>query len=205
MSNAVKIVILFAFLLLVVFIIYELTIYRKNYNDMIKLYNQVVSENEENLRLMFYSEYYSKVASVIWGSEARRCDIGLIKKIQEVINEVGDSSVTVDLVLAVMAVESGFNANAKSKAGAIGIMQIMPSTAKMHDKSVSPENLYNEYVNIKIGVKELSRLMKVFNGDMELVLLAYNRGQGRVLSLSGTESLRNSYPEKVFKYKIYFR
>lgn len=164
---------------------------------------EILEKYEEVQRYMFYSEYYTKAAQVMWGDNSYRCDIGLIRKIETVIKELRDSLVTVDLVLAVMAVESGFNRKAKSHAGAIGLMQIMPSTARMHDKTIREQDLYDEYINIKIGVMELSRLLKVFGGNVELALLAYNRGQGRVMQLMNTTELRNAYPAKVLKYKLY--
>lgn len=172
-------------------------------NSVISRKMDVVEKYEQAQRYMFYSEYYTKAAQVMWGDNAYRCDIGLIRMIDRVIKELNDSLVTVDLVLAVMAVESGFNRKARSSANAIGLMQILVSTARMHDKSIKESDLYDEYINIKIGVMELGRLLRVFGGNVELALLAYNRGQGRVMQLMNTTELRNNYPSKVLKYKIY--
>jgi soluble lytic murein transglycosylase-like protein len=155
--------------------------------------------------LINWSVYYTNMAKVAWGINAGSCDVGLIQNIEKTIKETGADSFGVDvpLVLSVIVIESGFNRNVVSSAGAVGIMQLMPSTAKMHVKEITAEDLYDETVNIKAGILELKRLMKAFDGDKELALLAYNRGERRVKTLlSQNISPRNKYSEKVLR--IYF-
>jgi len=88
-----------------------------------------------------------------------------------------------NLVYAVILCESGFNPNSKSKKGAIGLMQLMPSTAlwcaKKLDEKYSDEKLYEPEFNIKIGVYYLAYLRTVFN-DFDEVVMAYNAGEGNV-------------------------
>jgi len=149
--------------------------------------------------LINWSIYYTNMAKVAWGINAGSCDVGLIQNIEKTIKETGADSFGIDvpLVLSVIVIESGFNRNVVSSAGAIGIMQLMPSTAKMHIKEITAEDLYDETVNIK------ARLMMAFDGDKELALLAYNRGEKRVKTLlSQNISPRNKYSEKVLR--IYF-
>ncbi len=81
------------------------------------------------------------------------------------------------LLEAVIATESGFNSNAVSPKGAVGLMQIMPDTAKRYGVS----NLYDPMQNISGGAQYLSDLMQLFNNDLKLVLAAYNAGENAVI------------------------
>lgn len=81
------------------------------------------------------------------------------------------------LLHAVISVESRYNPRAISSKGAIGLMQLMPVTAKRYGviDSFDPEQ------NINGGAKYLSDLLKLFNGDVSLALAAYNAGENAVV------------------------
>jgi soluble lytic murein transglycosylase-like protein len=94
-------------------------------------------------------------------------------------------SVELHLLKAVMAAESGFNPDAVSPKGAIGLMQVMPATAQRYglagDKKKSLEQkLRDPKTNIRLGARYLSELAKRFPGQRDLVIASYNAGEGAV-------------------------
>ncbi len=82
-----------------------------------------------------------------------------------------------DLVHAMIWAESSFNPNAVSPAGAGGLMQLMPETARIY----GVENVFDPEENIRAGVKIMGELLAQFDGDMELALAAYNAGPNAVI------------------------
>lgn len=85
------------------------------------------------------------------------------------------------LMLALIREESFFNNEAKSVTGALGLMQLMPDTARMMDGNLyDTSKLYNPEYNISLGTKYFAHLMQIFNGNEALCVLAYNSGPGSV-------------------------
>lgn len=93
--------------------------------------------------------------------------------------------VDVNLVKAITATESGFNPRAVSPAGAVGLMQIMPATARFlglrdDGKQSVEEKLTDSSTNARLGVRYLQQLLRQFNGRLDLAVAAYNAGPGAV-------------------------
>jgi soluble lytic murein transglycosylase-like protein len=87
-----------------------------------------------------------------------------------------DATIQAALVRAVIVVESGFNPRAVSKKGAIGLMQLLPATAKRY----GVKNIYDPEQNVRAGAQYLSDLLARFDSNLELALAAYNAGEQAV-------------------------
>jgi soluble lytic murein transglycosylase-like protein len=85
-----------------------------------------------------------------------------------------------ELAFRLVRLESEFNPRAVSKTGAIGLTQLMPSTAIQFDKNATRDKLFVADVNLKIGMHYLRTLLDMYKGDVRLALLAYNRGEDAV-------------------------
>lgn len=95
-------------------------------------------------------------------------------------------SIDPELAFRLVQLESEFNEKAVSKVGAVGLTQLMPSTAKLWEKNVSREQLFNGETNLRIGFRYLRNLIDLYHGNVHLALLAYNRGEDNV-----TRDVRN--------------
>lgn len=98
--------------------------------------------------------------------------------------------------------ESSFRTAATSPVGAIGLTQLMPSTARWLAPGVTTKDLRNPQTNLNLGFKYLKDLKEKYDGDEKLALLAFNRGPGTVdklLKRGGNPD--NGYAEKVWTGK----
>lgn len=102
------------------------------------------------------------------------------------------------LVKAVIRVESDFRARAVSPKGALGLMQLMPATARRH----RVVRVFEPRENVDGGVRHLRLLIKRYRGDVRLALAAYNAGEGAVDKYNGIPPYAETvtYVERVLGY-----
>lgn len=106
--------------------------------------------------------------------------------------------VSMSLLTAMAKQESNFQSDATSKSGAMGIMQLMPSTAE----SLGVSNAYDPEQNIMGGAKYISSLLQKYNGDIPLALAAYNAGSNNVDKYGGIPPFEETqdYVAKITSY-----
>ena len=105
------------------------------------------------------------------------------------------------LVRAVIETESNWNPSAVSRKGAVGLMQLIPTTAQRF----GVDDLYSPQQNVDAGVRYLKALLERYNGNLDLALAAYNAGEGAVDRAHGVPSFRETrnYVQRV--QSAYFR
>jgi soluble lytic murein transglycosylase-like protein len=106
--------------------------------------------------------------------------------------------VSASLIRAVIQAESGYNPQAVSRAGAGGLMQLMPGTAK----SLKVSDRFDPSQNVDGGVRYLRFLLDTFKGDVSLALAAYNAGLSKVAKYGGIPPYEETrvYVSRVLSY-----
>ena len=145
-----------------------------------------------------------------------------VKYKEEIIQIAEDYDVDASLIASVANVESGYKQDAFSSKGAVGIMQLMPSTAQWLAEKIgaqySEELLLNGEYNLRLGGYYLSFLIKTFE-DENTAICAYNAGQGNVQNWLQNKEYSNDgktlqkipfsetekYLKKVLKNQYYYK
>ncbi|WP_420475443.1 lytic transglycosylase domain-containing protein [Noviherbaspirillum sp. ST9] len=98
--------------------------------------------------------------------------------VEPIVQRIAQShGVNAALLKAIIEVESGFNANALSPKGAVGLMQVMPATAARYGRF----DLYSPEQNVDVGARYLRDLLAMFDGNVRLAVAAYNAGENAVI------------------------
>jgi len=116
-----------------------------------------------------------------WRLSARLMPIPTRKMAELVERMASEGDLDPRLVQAVMQVESGYNPRAYSNKGAIGLMQLMPATAR----ELAVGDPWDPEQNVRGGVAYLKRMLDLFSGDLDFALAAYNAGPNAVLEHAG--------------------
>ena len=91
-----------------------------------------------------------------------------------------DEGIDPPLAFRLVQVESDFQRQARSTANALGYTQVQLATAHAYDRDATEADLFDRDTNLRLGFRYLKDLLRQFDGDMHLALLAYNRGPARV-------------------------
>jgi soluble lytic murein transglycosylase-like protein len=120
-------------------------------------------------------------------------------EVEQAINDAANRhGVDADLVKAIIKVESNFNPNAVSHKGAMGLMQLMPGTAR----NLNVTNPFDVNQNVDAGVRHFRQLLQDFHGDVNLSLAAYNAGEKAVTSHGGIPPYQETqnYVRQITRY-----
>jgi soluble lytic murein transglycosylase-like protein len=121
----------------------------------------------------------------------------LAERIEEIALAEG---IDVRMAFGLVATESEFNRHAVSSMGAVGYTQLMPSTARYFRPDLEREALFDRDTNLRLGFRFLRTLIDKYHGNVELALLAYNRGPDRVDAiLRDGGDPDNGYPRLVLR------
>ncbi|WP_253896158.1 lytic transglycosylase domain-containing protein [Solibacillus sp. R5-41] len=161
-------------------------------NDSDAPFNSPKLDNNELSPLAPYTRDYT-------GQQAYKDVLANAENYRDVISEAAQTyNLPEKLIAAVIKQESNFNPNVVSSAGASGLMQLMPATAKY----LGVTDRQNPEQNIMGGAKYLRQMLDKFDNDISTALAAYNAGPGNVKKYGGIPPFKETqnYVTKVLNY-----
>lgn len=171
----------------------DYTVYNEHYQYMNRILSSLKTQNDRvHLSRNSFSEVFSSV-------DARQKTIEVPESMDAIFEEAAEKyHVPLNLLKAMAKAESNFDEKAVSSAGAQGVMQLMPTTAK----ALGVEDPFDARDNIMGGAKYIAEKLEQYNGDIGLALAAYNAGSGNVRKYGGVPPFRETrnYIKKIKEY-----
>jgi soluble lytic murein transglycosylase-like protein len=121
--------------------------------------------------------HLARLGTILQESEHHEIPVDLAESIYDVAAAEG---IEPRVAFSLVRVESEFFPRAISSAGAVGLTQVMPSTAFSLDPELEYHDLFVGETNLRLGFRYLRRMIEQYGGNLDLALSAYNRGPGRV-------------------------
>ena len=156
-------------------------------NEIIIVVNENFKSKQDRTRI--------KIEDIITENHYKPMPNNQVENLARIIVKYSERySIPVNLILAIITAESAFNRHAVSCVGALGLMQVMPSTAVeiAHELKVHSFDPYALDDGVRFGTYYLRKMLKTFNGDMELAVRAYNAGAENIS--------KNIYPKETIGY-----
>ena len=151
-------------------------------------------------RLAVLESQLDRMNAVARYSSLYRLPADLAGAIYDISREEG---IHPSIAFQLVKVESGFLRTVRSNRGAIGYTQLRLATARALDRNVSEADLYDRDTNLRLGFRFLKQLLRQFDQDLQMALVAYNRGPSRVMDLlAGGEDPANGYAEAVLRKPV---
>jgi soluble lytic murein transglycosylase-like protein len=116
----------------------------------------------------------------------------------EILDAADAEGLDPELGFRLVRVESEFHERAVSPVGALGLTQLMPATAAEMQPGITREQIFHRETNLRLGFRYMGMLLRMYDGDVEEALHAYNRGMGTVARIrAGGGDPANGYAAKV--------
>jgi soluble lytic murein transglycosylase-like protein len=144
-------------------------------------WQRMVLEGRETANIVGEAGVVNSREVAIQESMERYSEYNLSRDLAETIHDAAaEAGIDPEIAFGLVRAESSFRNTATSVVGAVGLTQLMPRTAAWMEPGITTSQLRDPATNLRVGMKYLNYLMKKYNGNEDLALLAYNRGPGTV-------------------------